>query len=115
MNFEPFYDELKKFVQSENEPLKAEIKALQKEVERLKGATPTLYTVAETCDILGNGMQPLSRTAFEVYRERDLLRTQQSGKKSKIWVISKDVENLKKVLETSETHRLPPHFIRDWE
>ena len=117
MNFETlksFFDEFKTLVQSHN-TMKAEIQALQTRLNRSEGVKPSLYTVKEACDLLGNGLQPLSREAFEGYRNRDLLRVQQTVKKGKVWVISKDVENLKKVLEQSKTHRLPPHFIRDWE
>jgi hypothetical protein len=81
-----------------------------KRLDKIEGVQPDYMTTKQTLDYL-----EISRSAFEVYKSNSILRCHSKGEKCAVKVLRKDVLEVRKVLMTTKSYRLPQGFTRTWE
>jgi hypothetical protein len=79
-----------------------------KRLDKIEGVQPDYMTTKQTLDYL-----EISRSAFEVYKSNSILRCHSKGEKCAVKVLRKDVLEVRKVLMTTKSYRLPQGFYAD--
>lgn len=81
-----------------------------KRLDKIEGVQPDYMTTKQTLEYL-----EVSRSAFEVWKQNDVLRCVSKGKKCAVKVLRKDAVKLRELLMTTKSYRLPQGFVRNWE